>query len=358
MADFRRSIIFSLLAVPLGVWAEINFRHLPRLSARAASGRLPSLSIIIPARNEMHNLHVLLPSLIAIQYPGKLEILVADDNSIDRTAQVAESYGVHVLKLQEPPAGWNGKPYASHQGALNAAGDWFLFTDADTVHSASGIPAAVSYAEENHLDGLSLFLEQQASSWLDALALDTAFAGLFSSWHSSNYLLNGQFILIRREVYFDSGGFESVSGEILEDVAFGSLVEKSGYKFKILNGDQIARVRMYRSNQKMFRGLSRLGAGMLGWQGLWAGITAFHITALISPLVTFFGVLLRRVKWYWFPITWASASLSLLPWSRRSGAGWRAILAPIGALVVLVSALLGLIRRVLGRGLPWKDRLV
>ena len=359
VANYRRSILFSLLALPLGILADRNFRRLPRLTNAVTAKQLPSLSVIIPARNEMHNLQVLLPSLMTIRYPGKLEILVVDDHSSDRTAQVAASFGVRVVSLDhEPPAGWNGKPYACHHGARTASGNWLLFTDADTIHAGSGIPAAVSYAENNNLDGLSLFLQHQASSWLDALALDTAFAGLFSSWHATKYLLNGQFILVRREVYFESGGFESVSRETLEDVAFGSLVKNKGYSFEILNGEQIASVRMYPSNQRMFQGLSRLGSGMLGWQGLWAGLTAFHITALISPLVTLFGILLGKVKWFWFPITWASASASLLPWSRRSGAGWIALLAPLGALVVLGSALFGLVRRLLGRGLSWKGRLV
>jgi chlorobactene glucosyltransferase len=359
LAHYRRSIILSLLAVPLGILAERNFRNLPRLAYQVSQLQLPSLSIIIPARNEMHNLHRILPSLKAIQYPGKLEILVVDDHSSDRTAQVAASYGVQVLKLvQEPPSGWNGKPHACHQGALQATSEWLLFTDADTVHSSDGIPAAIEYAEENQLDGLSLFLRQRSTRWLDRLALDTAFAGLFASWHASERLLNGQFILVRRQVYFESGGFGSVRDELLEDVAFGNLVSKQSYQFKILNGDQIAAVNMYPSKQRMFQGLSRLGAGMLGWQGTWSAITALYVTALVSPLVIILGVISRKLSWFWLPITWASATFSLLPWSRRSGSGWSALLAPFGAVIILISALWGFINRLSGRGLPWKDRLV
>lgn len=307
----------------------------------------------------MHNLHRILPSLKSIQYPGKMEIVVVDDHSNDRTAQVAASYGVQVLRLdQEPPPGWNGKPHACHQGALQASGDWLLFTDADTVHTTGGIPSAIEYAEENQLDGLSLFLRQMATRWLDRLALDTAFAGLFTSWHASKQLLNGQFILVRRKVYLESGGFASVRDELLEDVALGNLVNKMNYQFKILNGNQIAAVHMYPSNQRMFQGLSRLGAGMLGWQGIWSAMTALYVTALVSPLVIIMGVISGKLKWFWFPITWASASLSLLPWTRRSGASWTALLAPIGAVIILFSTLWGSINRLIGRGLPWKDRLV
>lgn len=359
MAIYRRSIIYSFIAVPLGLLSERNFRRLPRLSQHKSAKCLPSLTIIIPARNEMHNLHVLLPSLLDIEYPGELEILVVDDHSSDDTSRVAESYGVRVLRLSHDlPRGWKGKPYACHQGALMAKGDWLLFTDADTVHTRGGVARAICYAQRTDMDGLSLFLHHQAASWVNSLALDTAFAGLFAGWSAANSMLNGQFILVRREVYFDSGGFESVCNEALEDVALGNLLANLGYCLQIMKGDDVAGVHMYASHAQMFNGLSRLGAGTLRWQGLWAGLTALHVTALVSPLITLLGVLFGRLKWFWFPITWSMASLSMLPWSRRSGAGKLAILAPFGALVVLVSALFGLVSRISGRGIFWKGRKV
>jgi glycosyltransferase involved in cell wall biosynthesis len=297
--------------------------------------------------------------LLNTHYPGKLEILVVDDHSSDDTSRVAESYGVRVLRLSNDlPRGWKGKPNACHQGALMAIGDWLLFTDADTIHTKGGIARAVCYAERTNLDVLSFFLDHKAACWVNSLALDTAFAGLFAGWSAANSMLNGQFILIRRSVYFDSGGFESVRDEALEDVAFGNLLEKSGYRLQIMKGDHVAGVHMYGSRKQMFYGLSRLGVGTLRWQGFWAGLTTLYVTALVSPLITLLGVLFGRLKWFWFPITWSMASLSLLPWSRRSGAGKLAILAPFGALVVLVTAIFGLVSRITGIGVIWKGRKV
>lgn len=337
----------------------MNFRQLPRLPNFKPTAELPSLSIIIPARDEMHNLRILLPSLIKLSYLGKLEILVVDDHSSDKTSSMAKSHGVRVLSLdQELPRGWKGKPYACHQGALSTSGDWLLFIDADTVHTKDGITKAVSYAEQANLDGLSLFIKHEATSWIDRVTLDAAFAGLFLGWCASNQMLNGQFILIDRGIYFDSGGFESVRNEALEDVAFGNLLEKRGYRIQILKGDDVARVHMYDSRKQMFRGFSRIGAGTLRWQGSWAILTALHVTALVSPLTTLLGVLSGRLKWFWFPVTWSVASLSLLPWSRRSGVGKSAILAPLGALVLLVATLFGFVNRIFGKGVLWKGRKV
>ncbi len=359
MTNYKRAVLISSLSIPLGFLAEMNFRHLPSLPTTNPTCVLPSLSIIIPARDEKQNLQIILPTLLNIHYPGELEILVVDDHSSDDTSRVAKSYGVRVLRLSHDlPRGWKGKPYACHQGALMAKGDWLLFTDADTVHTRGGVARAICYAQRTDMDGLSLFLHHKAASWVNSLALDTAFAGLFAGWSAANSMLNGQFILVRREVYFDSGGFESVCNEALEDVALGNLLANLGYCLQIMKGDDVAGVHMYASHAQMFNGLSRLGAGTLRWQGLWAGLTALHVTALVSPLITLLGVLFGRLKWFWFPITWSMASLSLLPWSRRSGAGKLAILAPFGALVVLVSALFGLVNRISGRGIFWKGRKV
>jgi chlorobactene glucosyltransferase len=359
LVNYRRSVILSLLSLPVGLVAERNFRSLPRLQSQSAAGQLPALSIIIPARDEEQNLQGLLPSLLSLAYPGQLEILLVDDHSTDSTRQVAADFGVSVLRLeQELPQDWKGKPYACHQGAISANGEWLLFTDADTVHAPESVSSAVFYALQANLDGLSLFLKHQPVSWLDNLALDTAFAGLFASWHASKFLLNGQFILVRRDVYFNSGGFASVRGEMLEDVALGNLLRSRGYRFQIMNAASLARVRMYRSSQHMFLGLSRLGSGVLGWQGLWAGLTTLYITGLVSPLVVLVGVIRGSLKWFWLPVSWGSAALSLLPWSRRSGSGWMALLAPLGGLVILFSALLGLSSRISKKGIPWKGRRV
>lgn len=359
MNIFKRSALISFLSLPLGLLAEMNFCRLPRLPAPNPDCTFPSLSIIIPARDEMHNLKIVLSSLTDLYYPCEYETLVVDDHSSDGTLRVAESYGVRVLRLtQDLPSGWKGKPYACHQGALRAKGDWLLFTDADTIHTKGGIAKSVCYAEHNSLDGLSLFLDHEAASWISSLALNAAFAGLFAGWNATNSVLNGQFILIRRRVYFESGGFASVRNEALEDVALGNLLAQRGYHVPIMKGGDIAGVQMYTSHKQMFNGLSRLGSGIIRWQGLRSSLTALYMAALVSPIITLIGVLFGRLRWLWLPITWSISTLSFSPWSHRSGAWKLALLAPIGAFVVIITAIYGLINRILGKGVVWKGRKV
>jgi glycosyltransferase involved in cell wall biosynthesis len=94
----------------------------------------PEVSVLVPARNEEECLGACLDSL-ARQAGVGFEIIVVDDGSTDRTRAIAESIaGVKVVDAGPLPAGWGGKNNALVAGVRQAKGEWFLFTDADTVH--------------------------------------------------------------------------------------------------------------------------------------------------------------------------------------------------------------------------------
>lgn len=347
------------LALPLGLRAEQQYRRMTRLPDSVIPERLPALSIIVPARNEERNLQTLLPSLMKLEYPGSLEILVVDDHSTDRTAELAESYGAHVLRLEGGlPAGWSGKPNACYQGAQRAQGEWFLFTDADTLHNPSGPARAVSCAMEKGWDGLSLFFQQKTHNLIDRITLMVAYAGLFSALRPEPDLLNGQFILIHRKPYFESGGHAAVRGELLEDLALGRRLKKLGYTTPILNGEDAGQVRMYSTQRGLFQGMIRLSTDTLRFSGAYAFFSVGLISAIFSPLIVLAGVLSGRIKACWLVGAWSASTLSILPWAKRFGASHWALLAPFGAAYVQVAALIGLGRRLFRLGLSWKGRNV
>jgi chlorobactene glucosyltransferase len=359
--DFTMAL-FTFAAIPLALRGEWLYRRMPVLApcpAVADSKRpYPSLSIIIPARDEAANLHRLLPTLRAQQYPGELEILVVDDNSEDNTAVVANYYGVCVQRLNGLPEGWLGKPNAVHQGALAARGDWLLFTDADMEHHPASAVTAVSYALANGLDGLSIFPRQATKGMVDRAALMVGFAGLFAGQRLHSATLNGQYILLRREVYEQSGGMTAVRHEMLEDLALGVHLQQQGYHVPILRGEALATVYMYESLPHMWRGFSRLGSGSLKYSGAGAFGTAFFITGAMMPLLAPLFILLRLVNRRWLPLTWLLTIPGFIAWGRRFGGMANALLAPLGATFVQAAACWGLLTRLLGRGIQWKNRLV
>jgi len=109
------SEILSLILASLGTlilyWRLIPWRKAHTGFSSSLKTSFPKVSIIIPARNEEHNLHRLLRSLMTLDYPD-YEIILVDDHSTDRTREIAESYKVQVLSSPDLPEGWNGKNWA------------------------------------------------------------------------------------------------------------------------------------------------------------------------------------------------------------------------------------------------------
>ncbi|MDX1689245.1 MAG: glycosyltransferase [Candidatus Promineifilaceae bacterium] len=351
---------FSMAVVtgPLALYSERRYRALPELPPSTLTFDLPALSIIIPARNEADNLRRLLPTLASAFYPGSLELIVVDDNSVDETAQVARDLGASVISLASIPEGWSGKTYACHRGAMASTGEWLLFTDADTVHHPRGPAHAVAYAERKGLDGLSLFIRPVTSGFADSLTLPVAFAGLFLGLGTDRSVLNGQYILLSRNVYTKSRGFAAVARETLEDLALGHHLQQNGFHVPLLHSDVVASVHMYAGTVDLWQGLVRLGAGSLRWFGARALITALFVTGAMAPILALVAALRQRRKRRWAVASWAVVTAGFIPWASRFGAVWTALLAPVGALIVQMAAVWGLIRRVAGQGVPWKGRRV
>lgn len=114
-----------------------------------------SLSVVIPAFNEEKRLPGTLARVLPfLRSRGEtFEIVVVDDGSKDRTAEVARANGPEVRVLQNP--GNRGKGYSVRNGMLNATGAWRLMCDADlstpiedldTLKAALGSDAQIAIA--------------------------------------------------------------------------------------------------------------------------------------------------------------------------------------------------------------------
>jgi hypothetical protein len=134
-----------ILFAALLLWTSgfLLLRRLRRCALASAPASAPGVSIIIPARNEEHNLPRLLRSLAAQPVTPK-EIMVVDDGSTDRTAELARQLGATVIPSQPLPDGWRGKTWACHQGANDSTSDRLLFVDADTWFEPDGLARILS----------------------------------------------------------------------------------------------------------------------------------------------------------------------------------------------------------------------
>lgn len=217
---------------------------------------------------------------------------------------------------------------------------------------------AVAQAESRGLDGLTVFLRQECNSPLEQVILAAAFAGMFATIRPTQNLLNGQFILLRRAAYFDSGGFAAVRDQAQDDLALGHHLAMLGITIPVFNGEDIGSVHMYDDTIALARGMARLGSQTPRWTG-WRSLSTFiFVTALMSPVMALMGVLFGQIDRRWLPATWLAATVAGLPWTQRFGSLALAPVIPFAALFVQLAAVWGIANRALGRGLPWKGRRV
>ncbi len=226
------------------------------------------VSVIIPARNEEVNIARAVRSLANQQ--GIREILVVDDQSADRTGEVLAALEVEIpllrsLRVESLPEGWLGKTHAAAAGARVATGDWLLFTDADTEHLAGSLAELVRRAEDEHADLLSVSPGQETPTWWEKSVIPAVYlrlASLFrfeevSDPHSPAAAANGQYLLVRRDIYERSGGHEAVKSQILEDVELARRIKGLGGKLLFLPGARWVRTRMYHSFREMWQGWTK-----------------------------------------------------------------------------------------------------
>ncbi len=223
----------------------------------------PEVSIIVPARNEEACLGDCLRSLTA-QAGANCEIVVVDDDSTDGTRAIAESFPVRVIAAGPLPEGWSGKCNAAWSGAQVAQGQWLLFTDADTKHAPNSVASGLQEAKESSAALLSYSPKQEVGSLAERALMPVIFGELATTYppkevcdpSSPVAAANGQYLLIRREVYDAIGGHAAVATAILEDVELAKRAKQAGHALRFRMSDVVT-TRMYRSFGEMWEGWTK-----------------------------------------------------------------------------------------------------
>ena len=347
------------------LWPQLPDAELPQFPVPLAreSTALP-VAIIVPARDEELNLLRLLPSLLCLE-PLPAEILMVDDRSTDGTARVTAGFGIRAVTTSEPPSGWSGKNWACVLGAEQTAAPWLLFADADTWQAPASLGAALAQAEADRADLLSVFPRQECHALWEQLLLPFAFAHYLAAisprWanddSAGSAVANGQYLLIRREMYARIGGHGAVRASLGEDVALAGLVRRAGGRVRLYRADQLVRVRMYRSLGGLQTGFRKFMAGYLLAQPL-HGLVIVGSTALAGlPLIRLCEWAAGRASARLAAASYLVGVLGMVPWARWFGAGWwTALLQPVAYALFQLVALDAAVRWLLGVRVTWKGR--
>lgn len=233
--------------------------------------QLIELTVIVPARNEQDSLGACLQSLVnqsedIFQLGRDWELIVVDDHSTDRTAEIARSFaGVTVMQAGKLEPGWTGKANAIWTAARKARGKWLLFTDADTIHEPGDLHRAIHEAERHRSGVLSYSPRQLVSGLAQRLLMPLIFCELALAYPPAKVsdpaqriaAANGQFLLIEREAYRRLGGHASVSSRVLEDVELAFLAKRRRLGLRFRYAADAVSARMYRSFGAMVEGWTK-----------------------------------------------------------------------------------------------------
>jgi hypothetical protein len=223
----------------------------------------PEVSVIVPARNEAECLADCLRSLLGQDGPS-YEVIVVDDHSTDTTRSIAESFPLSLISADPLPAGWSGKCNAVWSGAKAARGKWLLFTDADTTHAPHSIATGLDEASSFNAALLSYSPKQEVHSFAERALMPVIFAELAATYRPKDVCdpnspvaaANGQYLLVRHDVYDAVGGHAAVATAILEDVELAKRVKQAGGLLRFRVSDVVS-TRMYRSFSQMWEGWTK-----------------------------------------------------------------------------------------------------
>jgi 4,4'-diaponeurosporenoate glycosyltransferase len=326
-----------------------------------------AVSVIIPSRNEEKTLPNLIRSL-QYQLSSKDEMIVVDDHSEDGTKYVAKKNGAKVVESEPTPEGWIGKTWACFQGARVSSGEILIFLDADTVLEKDGLNNLIeTYLEKDGVLSTQPYhrmhdLYEQLSAFFNIIIMAAIGSFTILGNHIKPIGLFGPVVVMNRQYYLDSGGHEKVKGEILEDVAWGSALQKKGMEVHCLGGKGTISFRMYPNGIKDL---------INGWsKGFAFGTVKTSIPVLILIIAWISGSIgtvrslseavaaansVQTALWGGLYLLYAAQIYWML---MRIGnfKFYTALFYPIPLIFFIVIFVYSLVRIFLGRSVTWKGR--
>jgi hypothetical protein len=284
------------LAVALAAHTFVNLRAL-RTPRPDSPSRPEWVSLLIPARNEEAHIERTVRSALAQEGVERLEVIVLDDGSTDRTASILASIADPRLTVMngsdEPlPTGWLGKPWACARLAERAKGSILVFVDADVHLEPWAVRSTVSELRSGGFTLLAPYPRQLAETWLERLvqplvtwswAATMPLGWAERSHRPSLSAANGQLLVLDAAAYRSIGGHACVRAAVVEDVELMRALKITGHLTATVDGSSLADCRMYDGAAQVADGYGKSLWSAFGGPAGTLAVNSLLLTAYVVP---------------------------------------------------------------------------
>lgn len=294
------AIATHLFSLALYLLNRLTLRVM-RPDAARGDGIAPRISILIPARDEARAIGGTILAALSQNY-SDFEVILLNDRSSDDTRAIAEAAAavspapqrLKIIDGTEPPAGWLGKPWALHQAAQVATGEFLLFMDADVRLHPATLAASSHLLTEIPCDALALLPDfQREGFWNEVLEPVLSYMTLFGmvipwlNWDGQRFawIAGGAFLCVRRRAYEKLGGHEAVRNLIIDDIGLAMKLKRAGNRCRIVDGRAMVKLRMYHNLRETLNGFRKnLSATHSSLLLLASGSLFYVATSVLQPL--------------------------------------------------------------------------
>jgi Glycosyl transferase family 2 len=379
MSTLLIGLAFGCATVPalLWVWNMVLYRE-PTAGSCTEMGHcvLPdAVSVLIPARNEERAIAASLDSLLASRGVA-IEIIVLDDASTDRTAEIVHDFAardsrVRLVSAPPLPGGWNGKQHACYALAGIASSSIFCFLDADVRLAPEALASMSVFLARTGSDLVSGFPRQETETPLEWLLLPLIhfvllsylpLAGMRALAAPAFAVGCGQFLMVRREAYRKTGGHSQIRTTMHDGLLLPQLFRRHGLRTDIADLTHLATCRMYSSASEVWHGLSKNATEGMAAPARILPFSFLLFCGQVLPLLLALSLVVAPASYgrYGRSFILAALAASFLPrllsvWKYRQPL-LSALLHPLGVTILLALQWYALLRKIAGQRVTWKER--
>lgn len=359
-------------------WRPLTFELSPEPEA------WPSVTIIVPARDEADSLPQTLPSWLAQDYKGEWRVLLVDDHSVDGTTETAQAIAkrlgqearLEVVAAPDLSEGWLGKVAAMQAGVAASQSDYILFTDADIRHAPHNLSRLVARALEKKLDLTSQMVRLRCVAVAEKLLIPAFvfFFGMLYPFQRANDVDSdlaaaaGGTMLVRRKALQNAGGMAYLRSALIDDCALAHAIKSAGGdadarglptkgRIELSLATDTESVRPYPEIADVWQMIARTAFTQLNYSplslaGSLVGLALLFLVPLLLPVLTSVPTAGALAMGAWLLMALIYAPMVMF---YRLSPLW-ALTLPLAAAIYMAATFDSAIRYWRGQGGLWKGR--